>query len=503
MININTKYQILKSTSIIGSSAIFVMFMAMIRIKFISITVGVIGIGLMANLNALLTAFSTISGMGIHQRSVREISIDYSSNNEILFQRRAYVLSALSFILGLLGLSLSLFFSENLSTWVFGDKSHKFDIQITSIAIVFVLLSNAFTSIIQGTRKISYLAYANIFGSLLGTLIALFCFVIYGLGGIVWALLSISIAQALSTGYFVRKIKLRTYILCRLDDFKIAWNLLRDGGPLMLSSLTTSVTTLIIMALITRELGMSLVGLYSAAFSLSVFFVGFVLTSMGSDYYPRLSSKINKKKEMNQIVNEQTEVGLHLTITGMLICYTTAPFLIEIFYSKEFLLASELLQWFVLGCFGRVISWPLGFIILALGKSKLFLLSELSINILHLSLVWLALNYFSIEETAIAFFITYIVYTIFMLFTSYQLIGFKWETKVVKLIILSLFKFLIIFYVILYLENWLGIFILAILIFHSLITSLKEISDIMGSKNKSLVKILNFPIIKNLISIKK
>ena len=206
---------------------------------------------------------------------------------------------------------------------------------------------------------------------------------------------------------------------------------------------------------------------------------------------------------MNQIVNEQTEVGLHLTITGMLICYTTAPFLIEIFYSKEFLLASELLQQFVLGCFGRVISWPLGFIILALGKSKLFLLSELSINILHLSLVWLAVNYFSIEETAIAFFITYIVYTIFMLFTSYQLIGFKWETKVVKLIILSLFKFLIIFYVILYLENWLGIFILAILIFHSLITSLKEISDIMGSKNKSLVKILNFPIIKNLISIKK
>ena len=90
-----------------------------------------------------------------------------------------------------------------------------------------------------------------------------------------------------------------------------------------------------------------------------------------------------------------------------------------------------------------------------------------------------------------------------MLFTSYQLIGFKWETKVVKLIILSLFKFLIIFYVILYLENWLKFFILAILIFHSLITSLKEISDIMGSKNKSLVKILNFPIIKNLISIKK
>lgn len=89
-----------------------------------------------------------------------------------------------------------------------------------------------------------------------------------------------------------------------------------------------------------------------------------------------------------------------------------------------------------------------------------------------------------------------------MLLTSYQLIGFKWERKVFKLIILSSSQFLIFFYVILYLENWVGFSILAILIFHSLLTSLKEISDIIGSKNKSLVKILNFPIIKKIISIK-
>lgn len=479
------------------------MILAMIRIKVISMVVGVIGVGLMANLNALLATISTISSMGIHQRSVREISIDYSSNNEILFQRRSSILKTLSFILGLLGLLLSIFLSENLSTWVFGDKSYKFNIQILSIAIVFVLLNNAFTSIIQGTRKISYLAYANIFGSLLGSLIALFCFLKYGLDGIVWALLAISIAQALSTGYFLQKIKLRTYILSRLDDFKIAWSLLRDGTPLMLSSLTTSLTTLIIMALITRELGISYVGLYSAAFSLSVFFVGFVLSSMSADYYPRLSSTIDKKEEMNQIVNEQTEVGIHLTITGMLACYAIAPFLIEIFYSKEFLPATELLQWFLLGCFGRVISWPLGFIILALGKSKLFFLSELTINILHLSLVWFAVNYLSIKETALAFFITYIAYTIFMLLISHKLIGFKWEAKVFKLIILSIFQFCTVAFVILYMQNWLGISILVILIFQSFVASLKEIRDIIGSENKTLVRILNYPIIKNLISTKE
>ena len=136
-------------------------------------------------------------------------------------------------------------------------------------------------------------------------------------------------------------------------------------------------------------------------------------------------------------------------------------------------------------------------------KSKLFFLSELTINILHLSLVWFAVNYLSIEETALAFFITYIAYTIFMLLISYKLIGFKWEAKVFKLIILSIFQFFIVAFVIMYMQNWFGISMLAILIFQSLVASLKEIRDIIGSENKTLVRILNYPIIKNLISSKE
>ena len=52
-------------------------------------------------------------------------------------------------------------------------------------------------------------------------------------------------------------------------------------------------------------------------------------------------------------------------------------------------------------------------------------------------------------------------------------------------------------------QNWLGISILAILIFQSFVASLKEIRDIIGSENKTLVRILNYPIIKNLISTKE
>ena len=80
-----------------GVSAVFVMIMALIRIKFLSVTIGVIGIGVMANLNALLSTLSTIFSMGIHQRGVRDIAIDYGSNDHIFLAKRTYVLKLLSF----------------------------------------------------------------------------------------------------------------------------------------------------------------------------------------------------------------------------------------------------------------------------------------------------------------------------------------------------------------------------------------------------------------------
>lgn len=482
-----------------GASAVFVMIMALIRIKFISVTIGVIGIGVMANLNALLSTLSTIFGMGIHQRVVRDIAIDYKSNDHTFLAKRTYVLKLLSFFLGIAGILTLLLSSETISVLVFGDITQKFNIKIISIAILFIVLNNSYISIIQGVRKIQYLAYANISGSLLGTLIALCCFIFLGIDGIAWALVAIAITQTLATGCFVNNLKLKSLSFKNIEKLKIAWSFLKDGSPLMLSNLIATSSSLLIIIIITRKLGLESAGFYSAAFSLSVFFVNFVLTSMSSDYYPRLSSANKNKDQMNHMVNEQTEVGLHLTLPGLMICLVLAPFLVKLFYSGEFLPASQLLQWFILGCFGRVISWPMGFIILAQGKSKIFLFSELTSNVLHLGLVWYAVNYLSLAGTSLAFFLTYFFYTILMLFITNQLTKFKWESKIIKLIAISFIQFILLIIIVLYFNNWVGIFLTVLLISFSLIKSIKEIMIVIDYENKTLKKILDFHIIKLLI----
>jgi PST family polysaccharide transporter len=167
-------------------------------------------------------------------------------------------------------------------------------------------------------------------------------------------------------------------------------------------------------------------------------FVNFVLGAMGADYYPRLTGVASDKPAMVRMVNEQTEIGLLLALPGLLATMALAPWILQIFYTREFLGAVELLQWFILGCLGRVISWPLGFVMLALGKGRWFLLTETSFNLVHVALIALGLQLHGIEGVAIAFVVMYVGYIAAVLLVSRRLIGFKWSAECTRLGLLSL-----------------------------------------------------------------
>jgi probable addiction module antidote protein len=104
--------------------------------------------------------------------------------------------------------------------------------------------------------------------------------------------------------------------------------------------------------------------------------VNFVLGAMAADYYPRLTGVTTNKDKMGRLVNEQTEIAILLALPGLLFTLAFAPWLLEILYSREFINATALLHWFILGCMARVISWPLGFVMLALGKVYLLALRK-------------------------------------------------------------------------------------------------------------------------------
>lgn len=430
--------QILKASSIMGGAAGINLLLGMVRVKFAAVFIGTTGVGLISSFGALQGLVGTLAGLGLQSSAVREIAAAVGKGDKQVVGRTVLTLRRLCWLTGLVGMGAMVLLSPLLSQLTFGHRDYTLDIAALGVIILFGNLSGGQMALIQGMRRIGDMARANIYGAAAGTVAAIGFYAALGLRGIIPTLVAVSAIQLALSFRFARRVPVPKVSLTWRQTFAEANGMVRLGLVMMWNGLMGSAVAYLTVTLITQHEGTHAVGLYSAAFALSGMFVNFVLGAMGADYYPRLTGVASDKPAMVRMVNKQTEIGLLLALPGLLATLALAPWILQIFYTREFLGAVELLQWFILGCLGRVISWPLGFVILALGKGRWFLLTETSFNLVHVALVALGLQLYGIEGVAIAFVVMYVGYIAAVLLVSRRLIGFRWSSECTRLGLLSL-----------------------------------------------------------------
>ena len=427
---------ILKASSIIGGAQGVNLLLGMVRVKFAAVLIGPMGVGLLGNLMVTQGLIATIAGLGIHASGVRDVAQAVEQADKETIGRTVLALRRISWLTGLLGAGAMAVLSPLLSQWTFGSDEYVLEIALLGVLILFGNLAGGQMALIQGMRRIGDLARMNIISSVAGTLITIGTYLWIGMDGIVPALLLMSAVNLGVSWHFARRIPVPHISMTWFGSLRAAGGMARLGFVLMWNGLIGSVVAYLTRALITQQISLEAVGIFSAAFALSGMLVNFVLGAMGADYYPRLTAVASDRVAMNRLVNEQTEIGLLLAVPGLLATLSLAPWIIHIFYTTEFLPATDLLQWFILGCLGRVLSWPLGFIMLALGKGGWFFLTETLFNAIHLAIIWLGLMLIGLEGSAIAFFLLYIGYTATVYGVGHHLIGFAWSVPTRKLLLL-------------------------------------------------------------------
>lgn len=430
----SSKKQILKSSAIVGGASFITILIGLVKVKVLAVLLGPTGIGLMGILTTIMGTGATFFGMGLGTSGVRELVLNNESTDNLGLVRKA--LFSANVILGLLATLTIFLFKERLSEWFFQSPDYQYAISIIAVGVFFSLISGSQTTLLQGLRKITDLAKVKVIGAFTATFIGLLFIWILGESGVPFFVISVPLVTCLVAFYFCLKLPKTTSSSIAIKQLSIQWrSMFTLGFAFMLTGLLGTGSQLIVRYILNEELSMEAVGYFQSAWQISMTYITFVLGAMAADYYPRLTQTIHDKDAANRLVNEQAEIAIVFAAPVLLAMITFAPLVISLLYSKEFLDSVEILRWQVFGDALKILSWPLGFIILAKGYSKLFFITELIWHASYILFVYCGIEYFGVEITGYAFAASYLVYIFVVYFSSMEVNGFQWELKNVKLII--------------------------------------------------------------------
>jgi PST family polysaccharide transporter len=423
----NSYHEILKSSALIGGSQVANIVIGIVRTKAMAMLLGPAGFGLFGLYGSIQNLAQSIAGLGINSSGVRQIAAAAGSGDQDRIAQTAAVLRRTAIVLGLLGAALMLGFSKQISRLTFGNAEHTSAVCLLAVAVFFGLVSGGQGAVIQGMRHVSDLAKMNVLGAFLGLCAAIPLVYLFRERGVVASLVIVAAMGILTSWWYSRKIAIDRVSVSLSQVRREASSLLKLGSAFMASGLMTLGVAYAVRSLILRTLGLPATGLYQAAWTLAGLYVGFILQAMGADFYPRLTAAIDNHTEANKLVNEQTLIGLLLAGPGVLATLTFAPLVIALFYSAKFGGAVELLRWICLGAALQVVSWPMGFIIVAKGKQGWFFFSEFCWTIVAVTLAWAGLRWFGLNGAGIAFFGSYVFHLFLIYPIASWLTGFRWS----------------------------------------------------------------------------
>jgi PST family polysaccharide transporter len=276
-------------------------------------------------------------------------------------------------------------------------------------------------------RRISDLAKMGVLGAFYGALIGIPVVYFFRQNGVVPSLVIVAAMTILTSWWYSRKIEIQAAVISPSQIAHEASALLKLGSVFMMGGLLLTSVAYLIRILILRKVSLEAAGLYQSAWTLGGLYVGFIIQAMAADFYPRLTANATDNAVCNQLVNEQARVGLLLAGPGVLATLTFAPLAMTLFYTAKFLAAVGVLRWICLGTMLQVITWPMGFIIVAKGRRAVFFWCEVICAAVYAALAWLGVSLFGLNGAGIAFFSYCVFHGLLHYPVVGRLSGFRWS----------------------------------------------------------------------------
>lgn len=434
----NSYRAILRSSAIIGAAQVVGVAGGLLRMKAVAVLTGPAGVGLVGLYTSLIQAAAIAAALGSDSAGTRQIATAHSDGRDFALGRTRRALFWGTLGLALIGLVGFFIAADWIARVLVDDQAQANQLRWLSLGVAISVLASYPTALLTGTRRIADIARIGIGASIFGSLLACAAILIWGKDGLL-AVVLLPPAVTLFLGYVaIRRLGPAGGRAPSLREIVVEWKgLARLGLAFTLTGVMSLLGHLLVRVFVQRELGTEALGHFQAAWTVSATGLGLVLGAMGTDYFPRLSAVISDPARAVRLVNEQTEVGLLLCAPLLLALLGFAPWVIELLYSAEFAPATDILRFQLLGDLLKVLSWPLGFVLVARGAGSTFVVTESIGTALLIALVGVGIPLIGLEATGVAFLITNAFYLPVVWWFGGRPIGFRWSRSV-KLLAIAL-----------------------------------------------------------------
>lgn len=188
---------------------------------------------------------------------------------------------------------------------------------------------------------------------------------------------------------------------------------LRFAGVTIFTTFFANIVVLVLRTLIEKKQGLASVGMFEAAWTLSMTNVSLVTVAFGAYYLPTLSALQSPPERValiQRMFRFATLLALPLIIGVVLLKWLA----IQLFFSSEFVPSLTLLRWMLIGDYFKITSWVFAYTMIASADIRMMLWSELIWNsCLLLGGVYSLVSWSSIEGLGVSFSLLYLLYFLF------------------------------------------------------------------------------------------
>ena len=375
------------------------MLSGLIVIKMIAVSLGTEGFGRLGHFMSLISVLSVLAGGGILNGIVKYVA-EYKSSPSRLhaFLSCAGAYSLLFSVLVCLVLSL---FARQISLLLFDtDQYGSLIVFLAFIQFAYGVVSFC-NGIINGLTETVKFAKISIVGTALGLPISCFCILQYGFVGAVVGLAVINACLLIPSLIAVMRLDLLQKIKLRFNrlDFK---NIARFSSMQMVSLATLPLAEIFVRSLIAQYFGWQETGLWQSLMRLSAVYIGFFTMFLAAYYMPVLSSITDRRKSFNHVVKYLLGVGGAFIVIAVLV-YVMRYYVFLIIFSKEFVIPANYVLYQLIGDFFKILSYVIGFLIVAKAKSTLYILGEFVQTGLYLGLAIIAIRSGQVENVFVIY----------------------------------------------------------------------------------------------------